>query len=95
MRILSSLIVIFTLFAALPAAANTLTATVDGMVCAFCAKGIEDKLKQNPKVDQVTIDMDKTEVVATAKPGKTLEAEDMKKAIDYMGFTVRKMTVGE
>jgi mercuric ion binding protein len=75
--------------------ANTVTATVDGMVCVFCAKGIEDKLMENPKVASVTIDMDKTQVVAVAKPGQTLVAEDMKKAIHYLGFTVRSMDVSK
>ncbi len=94
MRLLSTL-TLLTFLAAFPAAANTITATVDGMVCAFCAKGIEDKLKENPKVDTVTIDMDKTQVVATAKKGQTLAEADMKKAIDYLGFTVREMTVSK
>jgi cation transport ATPase len=87
--------VVFMMALPLSAQANTVTATVDGMVCAFCAKGIEDKLMENKKVNKVTIDMDKTEVVVTAKAGDTLVADDLKKAIDYMGFTVRDVRVSD
>lgn len=75
----------------LPAFANTITATVDGMVCAFCAKGIEDKLKENGNVDTVKISMDDASVTVTSKKGTAITPDTVKKAVDYMGFTVREI----
>jgi copper chaperone CopZ len=69
--------------------ANTVVAHVDGMVCAFCAKGIEDKLKEHASVGDVVISLDDTSVTVKSKPGQTIDEAVVRKAVDYMGYTVR------
>lgn len=69
--------------------ANTWVAKVDGMVCAFCAKGIETKLKQDPAVDTVTISLDDKTVTVTSKKDKTVAKETVEKAVYYMDLTLQ------
>lgn len=72
----------------LAAQANTVTAKVDGMVCAFCAKGLEDKLHKDASVGTVKISLDDGTVVVTSKDGKTITEDVVSKAVDYMGYKV-------
>lgn len=73
---------------AMPAAAfaNTVEAKVSGMVCAFCAQGIETKLREEPAVQDVAIDLDTGMVKVTAKPGATISEDTVRHAVDYMGY---------
>lgn len=75
-----------------PAFANTWVATVDGMVCAFCAKGIEDKLKKDPTVDTVTISLDDHTVTVASKPKTSVKRETIEKAVYYMDLTLQDLT---
>lgn len=90
MRTALLMLVLFS-FGSLPAYANTIVAKVDGMVCAFCAKGLEDKLKQDPKVENVIISLEDTSVTVSAKPGQTIARETVEKAIYYMDFALRDL----
>ena len=71
------------------ASANTIIAHVDGMVCAFCVKGLEDKLKEDPAIDTVSVSLEKSEVVITAKPGQTVTEDTVRKAVFYMDYDLR------
>ena len=45
------------LFSANAWAVSSIKAEVNGMVCAFCAKGIEKKLKALPQAQSVFVDL--------------------------------------
>ncbi len=78
--------------ASAPAAASTsVKATVNGMVCAFCAQGIEKTLTKMPEAQAVYVNLDQKLVAVDAKPGKTLDHEKIKKAIVDAGFDVIKI----
>jgi copper chaperone CopZ len=84
---------ILALIAFTPSAfANTWVAQVDGMVCAFCAKGIETKLKEDPAVGTVTISLDDKTVTVTSAKGQTVQKETIEKAIYYMDLTLVKIS---
>jgi copper chaperone CopZ len=68
--------------------AETITTTVHGMVCAFCATGIEKTFRKQPEVATVKVDLPKKQVVITTKPGKTLSDRKIKEVVTYSGYTM-------
>ncbi len=79
-----TLITLVTLISLAPA--ETITTTVHGMVCAFCATGIEKTFKKEPEVSAVKVDLPKKQVVITTKPGKTLTDAKIKEVVSYSGY---------
>ena len=69
-----------------PAWAETITTTVNGMVCAFCATGIEKTFRKQPEVAAVKVDLPKKRVVITTKPGKTLSDARIREVVTYSGY---------
>jgi copper chaperone CopZ len=54
------------------ALSETIKTTVKGMVCAFCATGIEKTFRKQPEVATVKVDLPTKLVTITTKPAKTL-----------------------
>ncbi|TWO72993.1 heavy-metal-associated domain-containing protein [Caenimonas sedimenti] len=78
--------------AALPAsAANSVKATVNGMVCAFCAQGIEKSIAKMDATKAVFVDLKSKVVLVEAKDGKTLDEKAIGAAIVDAGYDVVKM----
>jgi copper chaperone CopZ len=73
------------------ALAETIHTTVHGMVCAFCATGIEKTLRKQPEVASVKVDLGKKTVTITTKPGKTLGDAKIKEVVTYSGYTMGKI----
>ena len=71
--------------------AETITTTVHGMVCAFCATGIEKTFRRQPEVATVKVDLPKKVVTITTKPGKTLSDAKVKEVVTYSGYTMGKI----
>jgi copper chaperone CopZ len=71
--------------------AETITTTVNGMVCAFCATGIEKTFRKQPEVASVKVDLPKKQVVINTKPGKTLSDARIKEIVTYSGYTMGKI----
>ena len=68
--------------------AETITTTVNGMVCAFCATGIEKTFRKQPEVASVKVDLPKKQVVIHTKAGKTLSDAKIKEVVTYSGYTM-------
>lgn len=78
--------------AALPAlAANSVKATVNGMVCAFCAQGIEKSISKMDATKAVFVDLKSKVVLVEAKEGRTLDQKAIETAIVDAGYDVVKM----
>jgi len=73
------------------ACAETITTTVNGMVCAFCATGIEKTFRKQTEVASVKVDLPKKQVVINTKPGKTLSDAKIKEVVTYSGYTMGKI----
>jgi copper chaperone CopZ len=73
------------------ALAETISTTVNGMVCAFCATGIEKTFRKQPEVATVKVDLPKKLVTITTKPGKTLSDAKIKAVVTYSGYTMGKI----
>ncbi|MEY2557980.1 MAG: hypothetical protein QOE34_1405 [Verrucomicrobiota bacterium] len=67
---------------------ETITTTVNGMVCAFCATGIEKTFRKQPEVAGVKVDLPRKRVVITTKPGQTLSDAKIKEVVTYSGYTM-------
>ena len=74
--------------------AQSLTATINGMVCSFCAQGIEKKLKAMPATDSVKVDLKAKRVSVTAKPGQQIDPASVRQVIVDAGYEVRDLKVG-
>ena len=66
--------------------AETITTAVNGMVCAFCATGIEKTFRKQPEVSSVKVDLPRKQVVITTKPGQTLSDAKIKEVVTYSGY---------
>ena len=72
-------------------AADTVKATVNGMVCAFCAQGIEKRLGKLPATHAVFVDLKKRIVAVEAKPGQKLDNKLITAEITDAGYDVTKL----
>jgi copper chaperone CopZ len=78
--------------AALPSvAATSLKATVNGMVCAFCAQGIEKRIGKMGATKEVFVDLKKKTVAVEAKDGQVLDAKAIAAEIVEAGYDVVKI----
>lgn len=68
--------------------ADTIKAGVNGMVCAFCATGVEKSFKAEPAVDSVKVDLETKLVTITTKANQNLDDDVVKKVITEAGYTV-------
>ena len=72
-------------------AAETVKATVNGMVCAFCAQGIEKSLAKMDATKAVFVDLKGKVVLVEARDGKTLDPKAISAAIVDAGYDVVKI----
>jgi mercuric ion binding protein len=72
-------------------AANSVKVTVNGMVCAFCAQGIEKRISKMVATKDVFVDLKKKTVAVEAKEGQTLDAKAISAEIVDAGYDVVKI----
>ena len=70
------------------AQAETIIASVNGLVCAFCATSIEKTFKKQPAVDQVKVDLDTKLVTISTKDGQTIDDKTITSLITDAGYSV-------
>ncbi len=68
--------------------AETIKASVNGLVCSFCATGIEKTFNAQPEVEKVHVDLDNKLVTVNTKPGQKLDDVTVTKFITDAGFSV-------
>lgn len=79
---------LITILLASPAFAGKITASVKGMVCAFCVSGIEKAFKTREEVDSVKVDLENKLVSIITKKGKDIDKATIEKLITDAGYTV-------
>jgi copper chaperone CopZ len=72
-------------------ATTSVKATVNGMVCAFCAQGIEKRLSKMPATKAVFVDLQRKVVAVEAKDGQKLDEKAITEEITEAGYDVVKM----
>lgn len=69
-------------------AATTTKITVNGMVCAFCAQGIEKRLTALPQTQGVYVNLARKVVAVEAKPGQSHDEAKLRAEIRDAGYDV-------
>jgi copper chaperone CopZ len=82
------LTIIISLGVSAVASADTIKARVNGMVCGFCATGIEKTFKAQPEVKTVNVDLQNKLVTIATKEGQTIDDAKLKKLIANAGYSV-------
>ena len=89
--IVSILLLAGGLFVSQSALADVIKVSVNGMVCGFCAQGINKKLTKTGLVEKVNVDLEKKLVSFSTLPGKELNDESITKLITEAGYSVVKI----
>ena len=76
------------LLATIAANAATVEMNVNGLVCAFCAQGIEKKLRKLPATADVVVSLEQRLVAVALKDGQEIPDADLRKALQDAGYTV-------
>jgi copper chaperone CopZ len=84
-------ILLAALFAAFSvnAAADTIEMKVYGLVCGFCAQGIEKTLRKNPATEDVVVSLEDKLVAIATRPGQDIPDADLTKALTDAGYDVK------
>src|SRR4029453_5497138 len=89
MKRIALLVVAGSLCVATPAlAVQSLTAKVNGMVCAFCAQGIEKKLRGLSQTKDVYVNLARKIVAVEVKDGATLSPDTVRDVVREAGYDV-------
>lgn len=75
------------------AATQTIQAKVNGMVCAFCAQGIEKKMRSLSQTKEVYVNLKQRIVAVELKEGQTLSENTVKDLIKDAGYDVTAIEV--
>ena len=78
--------------ASLTANAGTIEMKVFGMVCGFCAQGIESNLRKNPGITDVQVSLEKQLVVVQTRDGADVPDTALQKAITDAGYDLKAVT---
>jgi copper chaperone CopZ len=71
------------------ASAATIELTVNGLVCGFCAQGIEKTLRRNAATDDVFVSLENRLVAIATKPETDIADEVLRKALEDAGYDVK------
>ena len=69
----------------------TVRLKVDGMVCPFCAYGLEKRLEEIPSIDEVLIRISDGLVQIRTKKNLELTDEALKDAVKKSGFALKEI----
>ena len=75
--------------------AATIEMTVNGLVCAFCAQGIERKLKKFPATAEVVVSLEHRLVAVALKDGQDIPDADLRRALTDAGYSVKSISRSE
>ena len=85
-------IAIALMFAASAVQAEAIEMKVYGLVCGFCAQGIEKILKQNPATAEVVVSLDSGLVAVVTKEGADITDAELTRALTDAGYDVKGIT---
>ena len=74
-----------------PVATRTITATVDGMVCDFCARSLTKVLRRKEAVEDVAIDLTAKTVTIVLADGAAMTDEEVEEAVLSAGYNLARL----
>jgi copper chaperone CopZ len=86
--------IVFCAFALLAGIANagTIEMKVYGLVCGFCAQGIEKTLRKNPATADVIVSLEHKLVAVVTREGADISDTELTKALTDSGYDVKGIT---
>lgn len=74
------------------ASASTIVMTVDGLVCAFCAQGIDKRLRKIEATQDVYVSLEKKMVAISLKKDQDIADETLRQNLTESGYSVRAIS---
>ncbi|HLQ13124.1 MAG TPA: heavy-metal-associated domain-containing protein [Steroidobacteraceae bacterium] len=71
------------------AQAATIEMNVNGLVCAFCAQGIEKQLRKFAATSDVVVSLEHRLVAVALKDGQDIADADLRRALTNAGYSVK------
>ena len=71
------------------AGAGTIEMKVYGLVCSFCAQGIEKTLRKNPATADVVVSLEDKLVAITTREGQDISDAELTRALKDSGYDVK------
>lgn len=88
MKILKVTVATLLVGVAISSNAATIEMEVNGLVCAFCAQGIEKKLRAFSATSDVVVSLEERLVAVSTKEGQDIADEELRRALTDAGYTV-------
>jgi copper chaperone CopZ len=80
------------LLAGAAAEAGTIEMKVYGLVCSFCAQGIEKTLRKNPATADVLVSLENKLVAIGTREGTDISDAELTEALTAAGYDVKSIT---
>ncbi len=77
------------LVAATAAGAGTIEMKVNGLVCAFCARGIEKTFRRNPATADIVVSLEDKLVAIETKEGSDISDLELRDTLKSAGYDVK------
>lgn len=77
------------LLSAMVANAGTIEIKVNGLVCAFCARGIEKTFRKNPSTTDVVVSLDEKLVAIETREGADITDQELRDTLTDAGYDIR------
>jgi copper chaperone CopZ len=88
---MKNLLLLITLASA-TATAGTIELKVYGLVCGFCAQGIEKTLRKNPATEDVVVSLENQLVAVGTREGQDIPDAELTKALTNAGYDVKAIS---
>jgi copper chaperone CopZ len=89
MKFLPRVLICLLFLASASAQAATIEMNVNGLVCAFCAQGIEKQLRKFPATADVVVSLEQKLVAVSLKDGQDIPDAELRRALTNAGYTVK------
>jgi len=84
-----SFLLIVALLAASAVQAETIEMKINGLVCGFCARGIEKTLRKDPATADVFVSLEDKLVAVVLQEGRSIPDDVLTKEVTNAGYTVK------
>jgi copper chaperone CopZ len=91
MKVLPRILLFLICLASASARAETIEMSVSGLVCAFCAQGIEKQLRKFPATADVVVSLEQKLVAVALKDGQDIPDAELRRALTNAGYTVKSI----
>lgn len=89
MKFVSRILILLLLLGSASARATTIEMNVNGLVCAFCAQGIEKQLRKFPATADVVVSLEQKLVAVSLRDGQDIPDAELRRALTNAGYTVK------